>query len=120
MVAVLLLYTILLILLFQSVLRYAAYMYRNVHPMPVSIHSSSVLWLPLVITFMGRQHRVEVVGKLVPFCKYFTCRIPGADILVFEAISGSTPCRFSWVASTKHQFSYLVPFIGKEIEKYLA
>jgi hypothetical protein len=68
---------------------------------------------------MGKKHTVEIVGKVIPFCKYFTCKIPGADMLILEATRANRSQSYSWSARQQHQFSYLVPFIGKEIEKHL-
>ena len=82
-------------------------------------HNSRILRLPLRFFHKGKRYEGEIVGKVVPFNKYFTIRIPGADMLILEALPCHEERRFSWVTNSQHEFGYLVPLIGREIEKYI-
>lgn len=80
----------------------------------------TILRIPLRIVHDGKTYKGEVVGKIIPFNKHFTCKIPGEDILIVEAEYNITTGRYSWHVPTEHEFSYLAPAIGREIEKYIA
>ena len=80
---------------------------------------NSILDIPLSIKYKGKDYSCKVTGRVHPFSKYFTCRIPGANIVVLEAQPKDKSGNISWKVTHGIEFGYLVPFIGKEIEKYI-
>jgi hypothetical protein len=83
-------------------------------------NNGAIVRIPVQFTFKGKGYTAEVIGKAAPFNKYFTCRIPGANILILKAVPGAAPNQYSWTICHGNEFSYLAPFLGKEIEKYFA
>lgn len=82
--------------------------------------TKSTVKIPLDITYRGRHHKAEVVGRIHPFNKYFTCRIPGENMLIMEAIYNERSRGYTWKTKDDHTFAYLTSLIGKEIEKYFS
>jgi hypothetical protein len=77
------------------------------------------LRLPININYNGKIVCAEITGSSLPLGKYFTCRIPGADMIIFEAVQKGNSGEYSWGTCYGKQLGYQVPFIGKEIEKQL-
>ena len=75
--------------------------------------------LPINIHYNGKIVSAEITGQSQPFNRYFTCRIPGADIVIIEAFESEKSGAYSWEVCYGKQLGYIVPFIGKEIEKQL-
>ena len=88
--------------------------------MKTAVHHQSFLKLPLTINYAGRRYTAEIIGKIIPFNKYFTCIIPGEDLIIMEAVTQPSSTRLSWKVSRDNKFAHLMPMIGSEIEKHLA
>lgn len=84
-----------------------------------TMNNSRILRLPLRFIHKGKCYEGEVVGKVKPFNKYFTIRIPGENMLILEALPCHEEKKYAWAMNCHHEFEYLVPYIGREIEKYL-
>jgi len=78
-----------------------------------------ILRLPIIITYKDNVFCAEIIGKTAPFNRYFTCRIPGADMLVIEALPSEVSGKYTWGICHGKELGYLLPFIGMEIEKHL-
>ncbi len=81
--------------------------------------NTQFLRLPINISHNGKIVCAEITGGRLPLNKYFTCRIPGADMIIFEAVQRGNSGEYSWGTCYGKQLGYQVPFIGKEIEKQL-
>ncbi len=82
--------------------------------------TKSTIKIPIDIQYKGEHHKAEVVGRIHPFNKYFTCRIPGENLLIMEATYNETSRHYHWKACTQHSFAYMATMIGKEIEKFFS
>jgi len=80
--------------------------------------NDSIIRIPLHFNFKGKNYIGEIIGKVAPFNRYFTCRIPGENMIILEAKQGINPGKFNWVSCSGNDFNHLVPYIGKEIEKF--